>query len=125
MTVLVLDNPPDMLAKAALAFAGANGQLSADADRPPHRTRFHYGFNKHTLDAPPDIDMLKRHAAYIKGHPPGMQVRIHGHADNFGSAEYNRFLARLRANAVARLLIQEACRNRPSCLPLGGARIAR
>ena len=103
MTVLVLDNP-DMLAKAALAFAGTNGQLAADADR-PHRTRFHYGFNKHTLDAP-DIDMLKRHAAYIKGHP-GMQVRIHGHADNFGSAEYNRFLARLRANAVARLLIQE------------------
>lgn len=93
-----------MLAKATLAFTGTNGQRPADANR-PHRTRFHYGFNKHTLDAE-DIDMLKRHASYLKGHP-GMRIRIHGHTDNFGSAEYNRFLARLRANAVARLLIQE------------------
>ncbi|MBN7770169.1 OmpA family protein [Marinobacter daepoensis] len=103
MTVLVLDNP-DILAKAARAFASAAGQLSASADR-PHRNRFHYGFNKHTLDAA-DIDMLRRHATYLKNHP-GIRVRIHGHTDNFGSAEYNRFLSRLRANTVARLLIQE------------------
>ncbi len=36
-----------------------------------------------------------------------MRVRIHGHADRFGSEEYNRFLARLRANSVARLLMRE------------------
>ncbi|MGC8120334.1 OmpA family protein [Marinobacter sp. VGCF2001] len=103
MTVLVLDTP-DILAEAALAFAASAGRLSADADQ-PHRTRFHYGFNKHTLDAP-DIEMIKRHAFYLKGHP-GVRIRIHGHTDTFGSAEYNRFLARLRANTVARLLIQE------------------
>jgi len=103
MTVLILDNP-DMLAKAALAYADSAGQLSQVAIR-PHRTRFHYGFNKHTLDAE-DIGMIKRHAAYLKAHP-GMRLRIHGHTDNFGSHESNRFLARLRANTIARLLIQE------------------
>ena len=36
-----------------------------------------------------------------------MSVRIHGHSDNFGSEDYNQFLSRLRANAVARNLIQE------------------
>ena len=103
MTVLVLDNP-DLLAKAALAFGGMAGQPSQDGNR-PHRPRFHYGFNKHTPDAG-DIEVLKQHATYLKNHP-GVRVRIHGHADRFGSEEYNRFLARLRANSVARLLMRE------------------
>lgn len=103
MTVLVLDNP-ELLAKAALAFGVMAGGLSRDAVR-PHRTRFHYGFNKHNLDAR-DIEVLKQHAVYLNNHP-GTRVRIHGHADQFGAAEYNRFLARQRANAVARLLMCE------------------
>lgn len=103
MTVLVLDNP-DLLAKAALAFSGMAGTPSQDAGR-PHRTRFHYGFNKHSPDAC-DIEVLRQHAAYLKRHP-GVRVRIHGHADQFGQEEYNRFLARLRANSVARLLMRE------------------
>ncbi|MBE0487375.1 OmpA family protein [Marinobacter sp.] len=103
MTVLVLDNP-EMLAKAALAFGVMAGDLSRDGAR-PHRTRFHYGFNKHNLDSS-DIEVLKQHAAYLKSHP-GVRVRIHGHADQFGSQEYNRFLARQRANTVARLFMRE------------------
>lgn len=103
MTVLVLDNP-DMLARAALMAGSVTGTLPGEIQR-PHRLRFHYGFNKHTPDLA-DRDILRQHAAYLKSHP-GVQVRIHGHADNFGSEEYNRFLARLRAHAVARLLLAE------------------
>lgn len=103
MTVLVLDNP-EMLARAAQASGVLAGELADVASR-PHRTRFHYGFNKHTLDAV-DTGILQQHAAYLNNHP-GVRVKIHGHADNFGSAEYNGFLARLRANSVARLLMQE------------------
>ena len=103
MTVLVLDNP-EMLARAALLFGETADSLGADNGR-PHRTRFHDGFNKHVPDAS-DAAILRQHAIYLKNHP-GVKVRIHGHTDNFGAPEYNRFLARLRANSVARLLIQE------------------
>jgi len=103
MTVLVLDNP-EMLARAALLSGVMADSLGTEAGR-PHRTRFHYGFNKHVPDAG-DAAIMRQHAAYLKNHP-GVRVRIHSHTDNFGSPEYNRFLARLRANAVARLLIQE------------------
>jgi peptidoglycan-associated lipoprotein len=103
MTVLVLDNP-ELIAKAALA-SGFTAAALADDIRRPHRMKFHYGFNKHALDAA-DVAMLKQHAAYLRQHPT-TSVRIHGHSDNFGAEDYNQFLSRLRANAVARLLEKE------------------
>lgn len=102
MTVLVLDNP-DLIAKAALASGFAAAALTTEARR-PHRLKFHFGFNKHALDAADDA-MLQQHAAYLRLHPTA-RVRIHGHSDNFGGEDYNQFLSRLRANAVARLLMQ-------------------
>jgi len=102
MTVLVLDNP-ELIAKAAVASGFA--ALADASARQPHRTRFHYGFNKHSLDAD-DMAFLERHAAYLIQNP-GTRVRIHGHSDNFGNEDYNQFLSRLRANAVARFLIQK------------------
>ncbi|RMJ03108.1 Outer membrane protein P6 precursor [Marinobacter litoralis] len=103
MTTLVLDNP-EMLAKAALLSGFNAAQQRQEAGR-PHRTRFHYSFNKHTLDAT-DTEILKQHAAYLKRNP-GTRIKIHGHSDNFGSGDYNQFLARLRAHAVVKLLTQE------------------
>lgn len=102
MTVLVLDNP-DLIAKAALA-SGFAATLTSEPQR-PHRMKFHYGFNKHSLDAV-DVTIMQQHAAYLRQYPT-ISLRIHGHSDNFGSEDYNQFLSRLRANAVARLLIQE------------------
>lgn len=103
MTVLVLDNP-DLIAKAAVASGFAASELATDTKR-PHRMKFHYGFNKHALDAN-DETTLEQHANYLRQNP-NIRVRIHGHSDNFGAEDYNQFLARLRANAVARLLIEE------------------
>jgi peptidoglycan-associated lipoprotein len=102
MTVLVLDNP-DLIARAAKAFGPGIASLAAGA-RPPHRMKFHYGFNKHSLDAG-DLTTLEQHAAYLFQHP-GIRVCIHGHSDNFGAEDYNRFLARLRAHSVARILTE-------------------
>ncbi|MBW4934771.1 OmpA family protein [Marinobacter sp. F4206] len=103
MTVLVLDNP-DLIAKAAMASGFAAAALTTETKR-PHRLKFHYGFNKHALDAA-DEAMLQQHAVYLRQHPT-VRIQIHGHSDNFGGEDYNQFLSRLRANAVARLLIQE------------------
>lgn len=103
MTVLVLDNP-GLIANAAMAAGVATAACEAGTRR-PHRMKFHYGFNKHSLGND-DIAFLQQHAAYLKAHP-SVTVRIHGHSDNFGSEDYNQFLSRLRANTVARILMQE------------------
>lgn len=102
MTILVLDNP-ELIAKAAVA-SGFNSTLAAE-DKRPHRMKFHYGFNKHALDSS-DSEIIRQHAVYLRQHP-SVSVRIHGHSDNFGAEDYNRFLSRLRTNAVARLLMGE------------------
>ena len=103
MTVLVLDNP-ELIANAAIAAGFTTANLEAGIRR-PHRMKFHYGFNKHSLDKD-DYAFLQQHATYLRQHP-SVSVRIHGHSDNFGSEDYNRFLSGLRANAVARILMQE------------------
>lgn len=102
MTVLVLDNP-DLLARAAQAFGPGIASFAAGS-RPPHRMKFHYGFNKHALDTS-DLATLEQHAAYLVQHP-AIPVCIHGHSDNFGAEDYNQFLARLRANSVVRILAE-------------------
>lgn len=103
MTVLVLDNP-ELIAKAAMA-SGFQPVALEPGCKKPHRMRFHYGFNRHALEGA-DLEIIKQHAAYLV-HNPAVTVRIHGHSDGFGAEDYNRFLSRLRANAVARVLMQE------------------
>lgn len=103
MTILVLDNP-ELIAKAAMAASFNAASLMTEGKR-PHRMRFHYGFNKYTLDDS-DTAIVRQHAAYLKQHPCA-SVRIHGHSDNFGAEDYNCFLSRQRTKAVARLLIKE------------------
>jgi peptidoglycan-associated lipoprotein len=103
MTVLVLDNP-ELIASAAIAAGFTTANFEAGTRR-PHRMKFHYGFNKHSVDGD-DIAFLQQHASYLMEHPP-VNIRIHGHSDNFGSEDYNQFLSRLRANTVARILVRE------------------
>lgn len=108
MTVLILDNP-ELLARAAIESGLAMSALAPDGSpRKPHRMRFHYGFNKHRLDDQ-DLAILRQHADYLR-HNPGVTIRIHGHADNFGVGEYNEFLSRLRASSAAKFLIREGVR---------------
>lgn len=103
MTTLILDNP-ELIARAAIAAGYSAATLEATVKK-PHRMKFHYGFNQHSLNDD-DMAFLKQHAFYLT-QSPSVTVRIHGHSDNFGSEGYNQFLSRLRANAVARVLMKE------------------
>ncbi|EON92994.1 peptidoglycan-associated lipoprotein (19 kDa surface antigen) (PPL) [Marinobacter lipolyticus SM19] len=107
MTVLVLDNP-EMLARAAVEAGLIMSAATDNSPHKPHRMRFHYGFNKHTLDNQ-DVEILRQHAVYLR-QQPGARIHIHGHSDNFGAEDYNCFLSRLRATAAARQLMQEGVR---------------
>jgi len=62
MTVLVLDNP-EMLARAAVEAGFIMSAATENSPYKPHRLRFHYGFNKHTLDRQ-DGEILRQHAVY-------------------------------------------------------------
>ncbi|MBS3804682.1 MAG: OmpA family protein [Oleiphilaceae bacterium] len=106
MTVLVLDDNPELMAKMAMLEAGlGEAPIMEDSPKKPHRTRFHYSFNKHRLSEE-DKDILRRHAAYLKARPE-LTLHIHGHTDILGNEEYNAFLARLRASSAAKLLQAE------------------
>lgn len=106
MTVLVLDDP-ELIAQSAALEAGIIMPVNNGDDTPhrPHRTRFHYSFDKHNLNDE-DQDILREHAAYLRAHPE-VTVHIHAHTDQFGANDYNTFLAKLRASAAAKLLKAE------------------
>lgn len=103
MTILVLDNP-ELIAKAAVASGFNAAALVAEHNR-PHPMKFYYGFNKYDLNVS-DREIIQQHAAYLQQHP-SINVRIHGHSDNFGPEDFNRFLAKRRTNAVVQLLVEE------------------
>lgn len=62
----------------------------------------YFGYDEFTLDSG-DSDLLSRHARYLSG-APNTPVRVEGHADERGSAEYNLALGQRRADAVRRAL---------------------
>ena len=49
---------------------------------------------------------LRRVATYLANHPDG-KVKVEGHTDSVGSAEYNKELSQRRANSVKEYLIRE------------------
>jgi outer membrane protein OmpA-like peptidoglycan-associated protein len=64
-----------------------------------------FDFNSATLrpDATPVLDQ----AATILKENPGIDVRVEGHTDNVGSAQYNQALSLRRAEAVYRYLVNQ------------------
>jgi len=50
-----------------------------------------------------DAPLIERHAKYLASHP-AVAIRIEGHADERGSAEYNLALGQRRAESVLRAL---------------------
>lgn len=107
MTTLVLDNP-DLLARAARIDSSLLQQRPPVAVTAPVQTLFYYACNAHRLT---DLDaaVLEQHGNYLAAHP-NQKLRIHGHADAEGKAEYNEFLARLRATTAARLIRRSGAR---------------
>ena len=63
----------------------------------------HFDFDKYDLRAP-DRDILARNAGMLQGKLKG-NVRIEGHCDERGSAEYNLALGEKRARSALKYLI--------------------
>lgn len=68
----------------------------------PRQRSVYFDFDDFTID-PADQRMLAQHAKVLVAEP-GVNVRLEGHADDRGSAEYNLALGQRRAEAVKRAL---------------------
>src|SRR5690606_2907036 len=66
----------------------------------------HFKRNGHVIDkrSYPLLDQL---ASVIREHPEIAHVRIEGHTDSTGRAEYNRALSRRRAESVLDYLVKK------------------
>lgn len=71
----------------------------------PEQMTFYFGFNKTSLDDQ-DKAILQEHARFLKANP-SLTLEINGHTDNKGPHQYNEFLSKLRAESVAKVLIDE------------------
>ncbi len=90
-------------AAAARNANAANSAARADMGVGPVAERtLYFGFDDFTINSA-DADLLARHARYLAT-VPNTPVRVEGHTDERGSAEYNLALGQRRADAVGRAL---------------------
>ena len=71
---------------------------------PPDTLAFYFASNESAVDQA-DFETLIAHARYLIQNP-GMVLRLSGHTDQSGSRDYNQWLAKQRAEAVAEILIE-------------------
>lgn len=109
--------PPPSKAEPAAAppkEAAADTMAVAKTTPPPTPARrelaeMHFAFDKWQL-SDEDKKTLAEHAAYLKENPT-LAITIEGHADERGSAEYNRSLGEKRAEEVRRFLADAGVKN--------------
>ncbi len=71
----------------------------------PEQSVFYFGFNKSEVTEE-DVDVLKEHADYLRANPE-LVVQIEGHTDFHGPRAYNEQLSKKRAEAIARILLDD------------------
>lgn len=89
-------------ADAAQELKDAKEQLATII---PALNTVYFDFDKSTIRSEFQ-DLLKGHAKYLKSNPEA-SVKLEGHTDVRGSAEYNMALGERRGNAVQRFLVME------------------
>lgn len=101
---------PPMDDIAETVFAEITPQLPVTPEQPaesvaqqPDTLALYFATNDASVQQA-DFEKLIAHAEYLMQNP-GMSLRVSGHTDQSGSSEYNRWLAKQRAEAVARVLI--------------------
>lgn len=77
---------------------------TASIQEPAQRT-FYFGLNQSKLNAQ-DKAVIAQHARFLKANP-SLVLEINGYTDSTGPHGYNEYLSKLRAEAVASLLIQD------------------
>jgi len=70
----------------------------------PQEQRIGFAFDKTEVELQYH-ELLQQHALYLAENKDVI-LRVNGHTDSFGPVEYNRYLSKQRAEAVARLLVE-------------------
>lgn len=104
--------PPELQEPAAIKAAStatvSNNLLAANDKSPtakPTVQRVHFDADSTELHSS-DNEVIRSHARYLSGNPQA-RVRLEGHADERGSADYNLRLGQKRADAVRAALISQ------------------
>lgn len=71
----------------------------------PEQLSFQFGFDKAEVSEN-DVEIIKQHAKYLLENSEVM-ININGHTDHHGPKVYNEYLSKKRADAVAKILLQE------------------
>ncbi|MBI1424632.1 MAG: OmpA family protein [Gammaproteobacteria bacterium] len=105
-TTPVANEPVSQPAETAPVVADNSANSTATpAIQQPGQMTFYFGFNKTSLDDQ-DKTVLKEHAEFLKANP-SLVLEINGHTDHTGPHDYNEYLSKERAEAVAKILIAE------------------
>ena len=70
----------------------------------PQEQRIGFAFDKTEVDEQYH-ELLKQHAQYLAENKD-LNLNVNGHTDSFGPREYNKYLSKQRAEAVAKLLVE-------------------
>ena len=99
-----MDRQQAALNNAVAASDAASIRRSQNVLTATFKSDFLFNFNSFTLKAGayPELDRVAR----ILNQYPQTRIRVEGHTDSRGSAEYNMKLSQRRAEAVANALIQ-------------------
>ena len=99
-----MDRQEAALNNAVAASDAASIRRSQNVLTATFKSDFLFNFNSFTLKAGayPELDRVAR----ILNQYPQTRIRVEGHTDSRGSAEYNMKLSQRRAEAVANALIQ-------------------
>ena len=104
----VADKPelamPDQTVQAASA-TGVFPDVQIVENTKPEQSSFQFGFDKADL-SDRDRQIVIKHARYLVDNPE-MILKIQGHTDHHGPRAYNEFLSKKRAEAVAKILIEQ------------------
>jgi len=80
-------------------------QIDIAQHKQPAQRMFHFGFDQAELGEQ-DRAILEQHAKFLLENPQ-LIVQVHGHTDHHGPREYNEYLSKRRAEAVARVLLEQ------------------
>ena len=80
-------------------------RVEVEEDRIRVDEKIHFEFDKAEIAADSD-DLLREIAQVIKDNPQLTRIRVEGHTDNQGNADYNEDLSDRRANAVVERLVE-------------------
>jgi peptidoglycan-associated lipoprotein len=101
--------PPKEAAADTMAVAKTTPPEAPPTPAGRELTEVHFAFDKWQL-SDEDKKTLTEHAAYLKENPT-LTITVEGHADERGSAEYNRSLGEKRAEEVRRFLADAGTKN--------------